>query len=148
MLRASAVFCELCKLLLDAGIQRVKHSKSRDGNGEGGGTALAGRIDGPFLWLDKGGWMHTIPGPEGSDKSVMEIERWGACMPDVMLPKEVTSNGVVRDDHKSHCAEPSTSEEILRPWIYCSVSMSSLKLFVFSWDYVLLSHLLSNHTQN
>ena len=111
-LEASALFCSMCKLLLDAGRQRVEDAKLKDGTG-------------------KGEWITAIPGPKGSDKSVMEMDRWGAYLPDVMLPKEVTSNEVVRDDHKSHFAEPSTSDEIMRPWIYGNVRMSSLKPFVY-----------------
>jgi hypothetical protein len=110
-LEASALFCSMCKLLLDAGRQRVEDTKPKDATG-------------------KPEWITAIPGPEGSDKSVMEMDKWGAYLPDVMLPKKVTSNEVVRDHHKSHFAESSTSDEIMRPWIYGNVRMSFLKPFV------------------
>lgn len=91
---------------------------------------MAGAGDRSWHGKDKGRWIEAIPGPKGSDRSVIEIERWGAYMPDVIPRREVKS--VVRDNHKAHFEEPSTSDTILRPWIYGSVRMSSLKPFHFS----------------
>ena len=100
--------------------------------------------DRPFTGRDKDRWVHDMLGPEGSDKSVMEIDRGGVYMPDVVLPPEVASNRVVRDNQKSHFTESSNSEKTIRPWIYGSVRISSLKPLILSSGYVSLFRLLYN----
>jgi hypothetical protein len=108
----TALICALCKLLLDAGRQRLADAKSRE---SGLVMNIAEGLRGgerSFYGAVKGRWEMAIPGPEGSDKSVMKLDKGGVYMHYFMLPKEVTSNEVVRDSHRSNFAAPATSDQV------------------------------------